>query len=250
MTSDQRNTLGNIAGAFGVLGIANPGFSALGWGLRGALANDKYGITSRAGEIGITEQDVRDAMDYGGAYAAADKESQRQAQEAAKASALGAFSTPTDSIAGGPTGGEIGAGWGSNTPSSGFGAGEEAGGQTGGGSAGGGAAGGGPGGGSPGGGPDGEGQGGEGRGGDTDWKGGVRVGTPEKPGKTVFGKVGKETAIFIPEIMKKMGMQGREQEVIRALKTMLQMLEGNQRASTPESPNTERKEHANGRRGQ
>jgi hypothetical protein len=78
---------------------------------------------------------------------------------------------------------------------------------------------------------------------------------------------GGETAIFIPEIMKKMGMQGREQEVIQALQTMLQILTGNQNGigdddsleTEPPAPRgvpgiakpvIAKKEKANGRRGQ
>jgi len=45
-----------------------------------------------------------------------------------------------------------------------------------------------------------------------------------------------------------MGMQGREKEVIQALKTMLRLLEGNKRSTDSESPKAERKEHANGGR--
>jgi hypothetical protein len=72
-----------------------------------------------------------------------------------------------------------------------------------------------------------------------------------KPSRPLVAEAGQpETGIFIPQIMEKMGMQGREQEVIRALKTMLQMLEGSKRskASESESPKAERKEHANGGR--
>ena len=253
MTSDQRATLGNIAGAFGLGGMFNPGIAALGWGLRGALANDKYGITSRAGTIGITEQDVRDARDYGGAYAAASKESERQAQEAAKAAALDAFSTPTDATIGGPkapgetpespTDPESGA-------NSGGGPGGGAGDGTGTGSAGG--------------------SGGDGStGGDTRRLGGVRKASGKETITTKWGEpsTGGETAIFIPEIMKKMGMQGREQEVIQALQTMLQILTGNQNSigdddsleTEPPAPGgvpgiakpvIAKKEKANGRRGQ
>jgi hypothetical protein len=285
MTSDQRNTLSNIAGVLGVAGWANPGLAAVGWGIRGALANDKYGITGRPGQVGITEQDVRDAMDYGGAFAAAAKESQRQAQEAAKEAERNTIGpgimggpvgpkspgetpeSPTDLDSGANGPGGPGAGWGSSTTSSGFGAGEEAGGGTGGKGAG--DAGDGTGTGSAGG------SGGSGStGGDTRRLGGVRKASGKETITTKWGEpsTGGETAIFIPEIMKKMGMQGREQEVIQALQTMLQMLTGNQNgigdddslenepvapgvppmASKPmrAQPVIAQKENANGRRGQ
>jgi len=281
MTSDQRATLGNIAGAFGLGGMFNPGLAATGWGLRAALANDKYGITGPPGVIGITARDVQDAYDYEGNVKGAQRAADRAEQEAAREAALGkSFAggimggalgpkgpgetpeSPTDTESGANGPGGPGAGWGSSTPSSGFGAGEEAGGGTGGGAAGG--AGDGTGTGSAGG------SGGDGStGGDTRRLGGVRKASGKETITTKWGEpsTGGETAIFIPEIMKKMGMQGREQEVIQALQTMLQILTGNQNGigdddsleTEPPAPGgvpgiakpvIAKKEKANGRRGQ
>lgn len=121
---------------------------------------------------------------------------------------------------GGPQGGvDPGVGWGSATPSTGFGAGEEATGGLGGP--------GGPGGGYGGpGGPDGEGPSGEGRGGDTDWRGGVRRGTPGNPARSVFGAVSPETAYIVPDYMFNPGNQGNEDQVRRAMLLALMRLNG------------------------
>jgi hypothetical protein len=73
--------------------MANPGLSAIGWGIRGALANDKYGITGKRGEVGITENDVRDAMDYGGMFAGARAQAERDAQQASKEAGIKAGDT-------------------------------------------------------------------------------------------------------------------------------------------------------------
>jgi hypothetical protein len=92
----------------------------------------------------------------------------------------------------------------------------------------------------PGGGPSGEGtasgeSGGHGAAGDSSMNalGGVRRATLG-PKTATFGEplpngnANPETAIFIPDFMAKMGLQGREKEVIQALQTMLQILKGNQ----------------------
>jgi len=248
MTSAERDTLGKVATGLGVAGWANPGFSVVGGMIRGALANDKYGITGRRGEIGITEQDVRDAMDYGGMFAGKEAQATRDAQQAAKEAATmagdtfglgGPTETPTDPFGGNRQEAQD---LGGTDPGSGFGG-------IGSGSSNAGASSGAEGGNTGAGGRDGEGGDGSGRGGDTDWRGGVRVGTPENPGKTVFGKVGKETAFFVPAIMERAGIQGREAEILRKLKAMVRILEGNKGATDSESPKAERKEHANGGRG-
>ncbi len=52
------------------------------------------------------------------------------------------------------------------------------------------------------------------------------VAKARKATRATFGEAGPETAIFIPEMMKQLGLQGRERDVIRALREALRDLEG------------------------
>jgi len=75
-------------------------------------------------------------------------------------------------------------------------------------------------------------------------RGGVLRASGRKSQQLTWGEPGTkgETAIFVPELMKKAGIQGREQEVIQALRTMLRFLEDSQSAQrTPaKTPGTKK----------
>ncbi len=54
----------------------------------------------------------------------------------------------------------------------------------------------------------------------------------KKATRVRFGEKGPETAIFIPEMMKQLGLQGRERDVIRALREALKALEPPKKAKS------------------
>lgn len=193
--------------------------SSLFGGVRGT--DDEFGLP--------TERDLRDIADYAGYMASDDARAAAEAARASRASARAELSGVNAPGWAGTTGqtGVSGAGIDPGNPEAGayagFGMGAPGGYDTdvtSGGFVGGE-------GGSPGtGGRSESDPGGSGMGGDSHGfaKGGVsRV---SKPTRSLYGEKGRETAVFVPENMKRPGVQGREREVEAAMKTLLRALRG------------------------
>lgn len=241
MSLSERAALGVPASVAGIMtgtpiGLMEGLVSGLGskiadWAGQLREANPMMGVATPEAIAAMRDIDPNRAADM--AAERAQREANISALEAARRSldAAQGFSTDTP-------------GWGSRTGvASGYGAGEEATSGLG--------AGGWGGGGDPGtGGRSESDPGGSGMGGDSHGfaKGGVVH--AKRPTTAQFGEPSTrgETAIFIPEIMKQAGIQGREQEVLSAMQAMQRMLTHSKRREKSGPTKAEKKEERRERR--